>query len=68
MIPLPTIFVTPYFIKPKANLGYTCRKPNLYNSIGFHKGHIELKRKKNFNTMFWNTVLCGQEVLSALWN
>lgn len=33
MIPLPTIFVTPYFIKPKANLGYTCRKPNLYNSI-----------------------------------
>lgn len=56
MIPLPTIFVTPYFIKPKANLGYTCRKPNMYNSIGFHKGHIELKRKKNFNSMLLECV------------
>lgn len=45
-----------YFIKLKVNLGYICRKFNMYNLIGFYKGYIELKRKKNFNLMFWNIV------------
>lgn len=57
-----------YFIKLKVNLGYICRKRNLYNSIGFYKGYIELKRKKNFNIMFWNIVLCVKEVFSVIWN
>lgn len=56
MIFLLIIFVILYFIKLKVNLGYICRKFNLYNSIGFYKGYIELKRKKNFNIMFWSTV------------
>lgn len=56
-----------YFIKLKVNLGYIRRKFNLYNSIGFYKGYNELRRKKNFNTMFWNIVFFFMW-LGVIWN